>query len=176
MASDEELMAQAAEGDMDAFEEVVRRNQQIALNVAYRFLGDPILAEDVAQEAFLKVLAGASRYEPTARFSTYLYNVVWHLCIDVYRKKRPESLELGPDREHGGRGPVQEALAGEQQQLVRDAVQSLPPRQRMAIVLKHFEGLSYEEIARALDCSPTAVDALLVRAKRRLKETLEDRM
>ena len=166
-------MAQAAEGDMDAFEEVVRRNQQTALNVAYRFLGDSVLAEDVAQDAFLKILAGASRYKPTARFSTYLYNVVWHLCIDLYRKKRPEPLDARPDREHHGAGPVQTALAGEQQAVVREAVDSLPPRQRMTIVLKHFEGLSYEEIGRALDCSPTAVDALLVRAKRRLKDRLE---
>ena len=173
MASDEELMAQAAEGNMDAFEEVVRRNQQTALNVAYRFLGDSALAEDVAQDAFLKVLAGASRYQPTARFSTYLYNVVWHLCIDIYRRKRPESLEFVPDREHDAPGPAQAALAGEQQALVRAAVQSLPPRQRMAIVLEHFEGLSYEEIARVIDCSPTAVDALLIRAKHGLKEMLE---
>jgi len=173
MPSDEELMAQAAEGDMDAFEEVVRRNQQTALNVAYRFLGDSVLAEDVAQDAFLKILSGASRYKPTARFSTYLYNVVWHLCIDTYRKKRPESLEFGPDREQEGLGPVETALAGEQQALVWEAVQSLPPRQRMAVVLKQFEGMSYEDIARALDCSPTAVDALLVRAKRKLKDMLE---
>ena len=173
MASDEELMARAAEGDMDAFEEVVLRNQQMALNVAYRFLGDGNLAEDVVQEAFLKVLAGASRYRPTARFSTYLYNVVWHLCIDTYRRRRPVSLAARPDREHDGPGPVQAALADERQALVREAVQSLPPRQRMAIVLKHFEGLSYEEIGRTLECSATAADALLVRAKRKLRDRLE---
>jgi len=173
MASDEELMARAAEGDMDAFEEVVLRNQQTALNVAYRFLGDGNLAEDVAQEAFLKVLARAPRYRPTARFSTYLYNVIWHLCVDTYRRRRPESLAAHPDREHDGPGPVQATLTDERQTLVREAVQSLPPRQRMAIVLKHFEGLSYEEIGRALECSATAVDALLVRAKRKLRDRLE---
>ncbi|NLW49421.1 MAG: sigma-70 family RNA polymerase sigma factor [Candidatus Brocadiaceae bacterium] len=176
MASDEELMARAAEGDMDAFEEVVQRNQQLALNVAYRFLGDPVLAEDVAQDAFLKILSGATRYEPSARFRTYLYNVVWHLCVDLYRRKRPGPLESPHERAHPDPGPAQAVLAGELHELVRAAVHSLPPRQRMAIILKHFEDMSYEDIGRALGCSPTAVDALLVRAKRKLKDVLEDRL
>ena len=174
MASDEELMTQAGEGDMDAFEELVLRHQRTALSVAYRFLGDSDLAEDVAQEAFLKILAAAGRYRPTARFGTYLYNVVWHLCVDLYRKKRAEPLEAPSRHAHDGPGPVQSALADERAALVRRAVQELPPRQRMALVLKHFEKQSYEQIARALQCSSRAVDSLLIRAKRKLEEQLRD--
>jgi RNA polymerase sigma-70 factor (ECF subfamily) len=76
-------------------------------------------------------------------------------------------------REDPAAGPVRSAEEAERAALVREAVQELPPRQRMALVLKHFEGMSYEEIGHALECSPTAVDALLVRAKRRLQEKLK---
>jgi len=170
---DEELMMQAAAGDLDAFEEVVRRHQQDALNVAYRFLADQTLAEDVVQDAFLKVLASARRYRPTARFRTYLYTIVWHLCVDVHRRKRSQPIESLPVRQDPAPGPAQAAQDAERAALVRQAVQELSPRQRMALVLKHFENLSYAEIGHALECSPTAVDALLVRAKRRLKQRLK---
>ncbi|GAF68614.1 unnamed protein product [marine sediment metagenome] len=174
MATDEQLMMKAGRGDMDAFERLVERHQQGALNVAYRFLGDATLAEDVAQEAFLKVLAAAGRYRPSASFRTYLYNVIWHLCVDHYRRRRPSALDAVPIPSDRAPGPAQAALEEERGSLVREAVQGLPSRQRMALVLKHFEGLSYEEIGRALECTPAAVDALLVRAKRKLREMLRN--
>jgi len=174
MAEDEELMTRAAKGDMDAFEELVSRHQQAALSVAYRFLGERALAEDAVQEAFLRILAAASRYRPSARFGTYLYSVIWHICVDISRKKRPVSLESVAPRQDPVRDPAQVAADNERAALVQKAVQELPSRQRMALVLKHFEHLSYEEIGRALECSPTAVDALLVRAKRKLQERLKD--
>jgi RNA polymerase sigma-70 factor (ECF subfamily) len=172
--SDEQLMLEAAGGDMDAFERLVRRHQRGALNTACRFLGNRALAEEVAQEAFLRVLAAAGRYRPTASFRTYLFNIIYRLCVDAYRKRRPERLEGLPAPADPAEGPLQEALRDERAALVRAAIETLAPRQRMALVLKHFEGLSYEEIARALECSPKAVDALLIRAKAKLKEKLED--
>ncbi len=167
-------MGRAAEGDRDAFERLVERHQQGALNVACRFLGDRDTAEDVVQEAFLKVLDAAPRYRPTAKFRTYLFNVIYHLCVDVYRKQRPAPLAAQPPAADGNPGPVEAALADERAALVRDAVQGLPPRQRMALVLKHFEGMSYAEIARSLECTPSAVDALLSRARAGLREELRD--
>jgi RNA polymerase sigma-70 factor (ECF subfamily) len=174
MATDEDLMLRSAEGDMDAFEELVRRHEQTALNVAYRFLGDRDLAEDTAQDAFLKILSRAGSYRPTAQFTTYLYNVVWHLCVDLYRRKRADSLERFGEPGGGTAEPMDGLLADERQTRVRDAVDTLPPRQRMALVLKHFEGMSYDEVAEVLECSPTAVDSLLIRARRKLKDTLAD--
>ncbi len=172
VTSDEDLMLQAAEGDMDAFEQLVRRHQQAALNIARRFLGRSSLAEDVAQEAFLKILAGARRYRPTARFRTYLYNVIWHLCVDSYRRKKPLALDaLAPTPDAADR-PDEAALRDERAEQVRRAVDELPPRQRMALVLKHFEDMSYEEIAEVMDCSASAVDALLSRARAALRQTL----
>ncbi|MHC5034359.1 MAG: RNA polymerase sigma factor [Planctomycetota bacterium] len=174
VVTDEQLMTRVARGEMEAFAELVERHQQAALNVAYRFLGDATLAEDVAQEAFLKVLDGASRYRPTGRFRAYLHSVIWHACVDQYRKRRTQGLNSVPVPANGGPGPVQAALEDERATAVREAVQTLPPRQRMALVLQHFEGLSYEEIGQTLDCPATAVDALLVRAKRRLRDMLRD--
>ena len=173
MTSDEQLMAQVAAGDTDAFEEIVRRHQNHALNVAYHFLGNRDQAADVAQEAFLRVLAAAARYRPLATFRTYLHRIVWHLCVDVQRKKRPRTLESLPPAEDPTGGPEQAAIARERSALVRRAVRQLPARQRMALVLKHYENLSYQEIGRTLGCSSRAVDALLIRAKRKLKELLE---
>jgi RNA polymerase sigma-70 factor (ECF subfamily) len=173
ITSDEELMLQAARGDMDAFEQLVQRHQRSALNIAHRFLGRSAQAEDVAQEAFLKILAGASRYRPTARFRTYLYNVVWHLCVDSYRRKTPLALDaLGPTPDAAD-GPDELALRGERSERVRQAVDGLPARQRMALVLKHFEGMSYEDVAEVMDCSPGAVDSLLSRARTALRQRLE---
>lgn len=174
MASDEQLMQRAADGDMDAFERLVERHQQDALNVAGRFLGGREQARDVVQEAFLKILDAAPRYRPTAKFRTYLFNVIYRLCVDLYRKGRPAPLAAAPPPADPDPGPAGAALADERAALVQQAVRDLPPRQRMALVLKHFEGMSYAEIARSLECTPSAVDGLLSRARGRLKEALRD--
>ncbi len=173
MSTDEQLMMRSADGDRDAFGELVRRHQESAINTAYHFLGDAIRAEDVAQEAFLKILAGAHRYQPTARFKTYLYNVVWHLCVDIYRKAEPQRLPAAPRRADSEDGPERAALRRETSSEVRRAIDRLPARQRMALVLQHYQGLSYEEIAEALDCTAGAVDSLLVRARRKLRDSLQ---
>jgi len=134
---------------------------------------DDSLAEDIAQEAFLKILSRAESYRPSASFRTYLFNVVWHLCIDQYRKSSPVRLPPGASPPDERDGPERLAVRGELRQAVREAVGRLPRRQRMALVLKHFEGLSYAEIAEVLECSSRAVDSLLVRARRRLQQDLE---
>jgi len=173
MSDDTELMARAARGDMDAFERLVLTHQQAALAVAYRFLGNSTMAEDAVQEAFCRILARAGSYRPSASFRTYLYNVIWHICIDTYRRKRPQELDRMPARADPAEQPPEAAMRRERAELVRAALQRLPARQRMALVLKHYEGLSYRQIARALDCSPAAVDSLLIRARRQLRRDLE---
>ncbi len=175
MTDDEKLMSLAAEGDMSAFAELVERHHRRALNIAYRFLSDADLAEDVVQDAFLKILDAADRYRPTARFLTYLYNVIWHLCIDTYRKKTPRSLDAMPVGPHTENPPDRRALEEERARAVQDAIAQLPERQRMALVLQHYDELSYEEIADSMGCSSSAVDSLLVRARRTLKTILDDK-
>ncbi|MHC4480993.1 MAG: RNA polymerase sigma factor [Planctomycetota bacterium] len=174
MITDDQLMLRAAGGDMVAFEALVERHQQGALNVAYRFLGAAGPAEDVAQEAFLKVLEAAPRYRAEGRFRAYLYSIIWHLCVDRHRHQGELGLDEAPPLANGTPGPAEAALQEERQARVQQALRRLPSRQRMALVLQHYEGLSYQEIARALECSPVAVDALLVRAKRKLRDELQD--
>ena len=91
--SDEELMLAVGKGDFSAFEQIVLRHQKSAWYAAYRFLGDRTIAEDVAQEALLKILDAAERYRPTAKFRTYLYGVVTRLCLDHARKKQPAYVD-----------------------------------------------------------------------------------
>ena len=174
MTSDEELMSAVAEGDVDAFDELVRRHQQAALNIAYRFLGDREEAEDLAQEAFLKILDRAGSYRPSARFRTYLYRVLANACLDYRRKKCPALAESLPPVADGADDPAAALERRQRSELVRRAIDVLPARQRMALVLQHYEGLSYEEIAASLRCSRSAVESLLVRAKRTLRDRLKE--
>lgn len=174
--SDEQLMQRTAGGDMDAFEELVRRHQQGAFGVAYRFLGDATRAEDVVQEAFLRILEAAARYRPTARFRTYLYSVIWRRCVDIFRRSKESRLDPAREVPAHSPGPDESALRDEMGARVRDAIGRLPPRQRMAVVLKHYEDMSYAEIGLAMGCSASAVDSLLIRARKGLRDMLRDVM
>ena len=174
MASDEELMSAVAEGDMDAFEELVLRHQDGAFHVAFRLLSDEDRAGDAAQEAFLRVLDAAPRYRPTAAFRTYLYRILTRICIDQYRRRTPRQHPDPAGVPSEEAGPPEALLQRERAEQVRAAIQDLPPRQRVAVVLRHYEGLAYEEIAGAMGVSVRAVDALLSRARRALKGRLRD--
>ncbi len=168
MHSDEDLMAEVAEGDMDAFGELVRRHQEAAWRIAYHYVGDRAEAEDMAQEAFLKILNAASGYRPTARFSTYLYRVIANLCIDYHRKKRPDYPGRLPPRESLMGGPDEHLAEQERDRAIQGALEALPDRQRMAVVLCYFEGLPLAEIAEAMDTTYKAVERLLARARKSL--------
>jgi RNA polymerase sigma-70 factor (ECF subfamily) len=168
-ATDEQLMQAVAGGDLDAFNELILRYQSLAWKAAYRFLGDPTEAEDVAQETFLKILQAAPRYRPTAAFRTYVYSVLHHLCIDRSRKKRPASIGETPEIADSSPDPAQSAIAKERQAQIRKALDTLPAKQKAAIILRHYQGLSYAEIAQVLETSPKAVEGLIGRARATLQ-------
>src|SRR5438270_737243 len=107
MPSDEELMVAASNGDLAAFEVLIQRYQQAAWRTAYRFLGNTCDAEDVCQEAYLRILQAASRYKPTAKFRTYLFRVVSRLCLDHVRKKRPLCRPSLPEQSDPSASPVE---------------------------------------------------------------------
>lgn len=174
MPTDEELMQAVARGDLSAFEQVVLRHQREAWNAAYRFLGDAAEAEDVAQEAFLKILEAAPRYRPTASFRTYLYRVVTNLCIDRAERKRPLLPGSLPDLVSHAPSPADAFAAQERQEAIRAALDTIPPRQKAAIVLRHFEDLPIQEIALIMDITPKAVERLLARARSAMEERLKD--
>ena len=165
MHSDEELMSEVAQGDLSAFEQLVRRHQASAWNAAFRLLGNADDAEDIAQEAFLRILRAAHRYQPTAAFRTYLYRIVTRLCRDHRRKASPSSCP-NPDAETS-QAPSPEACAAarEERRAVQEALASLPVKQREAVVLRYYESLSYDEIGEVTGNSRKGVERLLARGR-----------
>jgi len=166
-------MLAVRDGDLDAFEQLVLQHQAEAWRAAYRFTGDAAEAEDLAQEAFLRILDAASRYEPTAKFRTYLYRILTRLCLDYRRKKRPvlsDSLLFGAD---GKASPAESAEQRDRDGLIQAALDALPSDYRMAVVLRYFEGLSASEMAEAMGLTPKAVERVLARARHALAPRLK---
>ncbi len=165
MPRDEELMLAVARGDLAAFAQLVARHQLSAWNAAYRFLGNAADAEDVVQEAFLRVLDSADRYRPTATFRAYLYRIVARLCLDFLRRKRLRIYSELPDVADEKETPEKAFEAQEQAAAVRQSLNLLPPKQKMAVILRYYEGLGYREIAEVLDTTNKGVERLLSRAR-----------
>lgn len=182
-ASDETLLLRVAEGDSEAFEVLLDRWEGPAKRYACRVLGDAHAAEDIAQEAFLRVHRGARDWRPTARFSTWFYTVLGNLCRDRIRRlrRRPEEGAGRPLGEGENEpayegasvpGPLEAALEGERRDLVAEAVRSLPSHLQQAVALREFEGLKYREIAATLDCDLNEVKVLIHRGRKALAERL----
>jgi len=181
----EDLMLKIAGGDESAFQILVERHQASLLNMIYRFIGDRTKSQDLAQEVFLRVWQAAGRYEPNAKFTTWLYRIAANLCLNelkASRRKRwlrffhadTEEQTVGEENfSNGSPSPEDLLLARERSRQITSALQSLPENQRLALILKRYDDLSYEEIARILNCSVSAVESLLVRAKRNLQEKLK---
>jgi len=182
----EDLMARIAEGDDDAFEVLVCRHQTSVLNLAYRFIGDRTQAKDLAQEVFIRVWQAARTYKPEAKFTTWIYRITANLCFNEMKSShRKKWFPFQQSGEHSG-NPLEETLSDsgpsaedlllekERSRQISDALQSLPDNQRMALVLKRYDDLSYAEVAQIMDCSVSAVESLLVRAKRALQEKLKN--
>ena len=171
--SDEALMARVARGDEPAYRQLARRHLPVAIALARRILGNSADAEDVAQDAMLRVWIHAPRWQPLALFRTWFRRVVVNLCLD--RKRRAPWVDLEAAGEHGrseARGPASRSKHSERERLVQAAIAELPVRQRTAIVLTYGEGLSNAEVADALDTSVSAVETLLVRGKQNLRRAL----
>lgn len=172
MRNDSELMSAAAGGDLDAFGELVSRHQRTAWNIAWRMLGDGAEAEDAAQEAFLRIFQSLDRYRPTASFRTYLYRIVTNICLDRARKMNPVIMGELPPVAHDSPAPDDETIGRERNEAIHAAIHKLPPTQRAAIILRHFDELSYREIAETLDTSEKSVEKLLSRARKSLAKQL----
>lgn len=172
--SDDELASRSAAGDAKAFQLLVDRHLPRILGLTRRMLGDDAEAEDVAQEAMLRLWRHAGDYDPTrAKLSTWLYRVASNLSIDKLRGRKFAPLEDAPEQEVSAsqeKGILEEQLS----QRVDVAMQGLPERQRLALVLFHYQELSMAETAEMLDCSVEAVESLLGRARRSLKKELEN--
>ena len=172
---DATLMRALGEGETEALGELVHRYQQKALGLAYRMLGRWNLAEDTVQEAFLRVYRSAPRYHPSAQFMTWLYRIVTNLCLDERRREKRAPAPLPEDMTVADPAPHEDPLeVDERAQMVREAVGSLPERQRAVLVLHRYERLSYAEVAEITGWSESAVESLLVRAYAHLRRKLSN--
>jgi RNA polymerase sigma-70 factor (ECF subfamily) len=169
---DEDLMLSVAQGDLNAFNEIILRHQRTAWGIAYRFLGDAAEAEDIAQQAFLKILEAASGYRPTAAFRTYLHQIVTRLCIDHTKKKRPTYTDTLPETQDHSTDPTHPLAMKERTAAISKALDILPSNQRLALILRHYEEMSYVDIAQSLKISVKAVEGLIRRARATLKTRL----
>ncbi|MEO1199815.1 MAG: sigma-70 family RNA polymerase sigma factor [Pseudomonadota bacterium] len=178
--ADAKLMVAVAKGDERAFATLVAQNLDRVHGLAVRFTGNQADAEDIAQEAFLRVWRSADRWQPgKAKVSTWLHRIVMNLCIDRSRRaKRRRHDDLaeadqiadptpGADRDHMGRVAVE---------MARQEIAALPERQRAALLLSVVTGHSNPEIGEILGMSVGAVEQALVRARRKLREKLGDKI
>ena len=186
-AADEELMQHVALGSRQAFEILIARHQRPILNFIFRFIGNRSDAEDLTQDVFLRVWENAGTYLPEARFTTWLYRIATNLCINLQRRNRirrwfsaseknrkEQQSDNAPmaGRDTTGPTPEDDYIQFEQSRHVRGMLNELPTSQRLAVILKVYEELSYSEISRILGRSPAAVDSLLIRAKRNLRKKI----
>ena len=181
-AEDVRLMALAAGGDMAAFEQIIERHQRMVIGTVGRMLGTNSDAEDIAQQVFVRVWKNVKRYEPRAKFTTWLLKITRNLVFnELRRRSRHPTVPLQSETDEEERplkdehavSPDATLLEHELQKAVDAAIAQLPETQRMAVILRRYEELSYEEIAEALDQSVSAVKSLLFRARTELRESLK---
>jgi RNA polymerase sigma-70 factor, ECF subfamily len=179
---DVELMESVRRGDMRAFETLVERHQRAVIGTVAKMLGNASEAEDIAQQVFVRVWKSAERYEAQAKFTTWLFTITRNLVFnEVRRRQRKPTVSVDEREETTHRtiedsqaiSPDNEMLQAELEEAIDRAIQSLPGKQRLAVVLRRYEEMPYEEIAVVLSMSIPAVKSLLFRARTQLKEALQ---
>jgi len=174
---DTDLVAAIAGGDPRAARELVDKHLPRMVNLARRVLGNQADAEEVAQEVFLRVWKQAPKWKPgRAKFETWMHRVALNLCYDRLRKRREVTGGDIPEPIDGSAGPGEALHQKEVAARVNEAMQQLPERQRAAITLCHHQGHTNIEAAEIMDVSVDALESLLARGRRKLKELLRSEM
>jgi RNA polymerase sigma-70 factor (ECF subfamily) len=182
-AQDLAWMSLVKNGDSDAFRELIEAHQHRVIGTIAKMLGGESDAQDIAQQVFVRVWKSAPRYEPTAKFTTWLFKITRNLVFnELRRRKRHPAQSLESLTEEGDRpfqtadpntkSPAVTLLDAEMQQAIQAAIDELPETQRMAIILRRYEDISYEEIGEILDLSVPAVKSVIFRARTELREKL----
>ena len=188
--TNEDLMGRVRLENKHAFEVLIHRHQRSVLNFIFRFMGNRTDAEDLTQEVFLRIWKAARTYKPDAKFTTWLYRIATNLCINKQRAIRIRSLFaqshsqeqrqgsktsfiMGENTEHIT--PEDRLIDSEQSVQIINALNELPTSQRLAVVLKVYDEMSYQEIAQIMGRTVTAVDSLLIRAKKNLRKKLTNK-
>ena len=176
--------------DKHAFEVLIHRHQRSVLNFIFRLMGNHTDAEDLTQEVFLRIWKAAGTYKPDAKFTTWLYRIATNLCINKQRAIRIRRLFVQSPSQEQRQGSKDSFIIGEGAELLTpedrlidseqsvqllNALNELPTSQRLTIVLKIYDEMSYQEIAQIMDRTVTAVDSLLIRAKKNLRKKLAEK-
>jgi RNA polymerase sigma-70 factor (ECF subfamily) len=177
------LMLRVGTGDEQAFEELIERHQNAVIGTVAKMLGNSSDAEDIAQQVFIRLWKSAPRYQPTAKFTTFLFTIARNLVFNESRRrsrKKEYSMEEREDDFHlqtpdtQNVSPDQGMLHAELQKSVDLAIAALPEKQRLAVILRRYEGMPYDEIGRVLELSIPAVKSQLFRARNTLRDSLKD--
>ena len=180
-AADDLLVKKAQAGDKTAFGELVRRHQDQVYSLTSRMLASPEDARDAAQEIFIKVYRSLPGFDFRSSFTTWLYKVATNFCLDLLRKQSRERQRRSAwgDSNRGDinlpdirPGPEELVIARERVRELKQAVRALPEDYRVALILHHYQGLSYQQIAGILDISEKTVATRIHRAKRKLRERM----
>jgi RNA polymerase sigma-70 factor (ECF subfamily) len=172
--SDESLMGLVAHGDQRAFRILMGRHMGLAIRAAQRIVGNAAEADDIGQDAFLRVWSRAASFDPNvARFTTWLYRVVVNLALDRVRMPSPAPIDEAVEVRSNDPEPVTLMIEDEERRTIAAGMATLPERQRVAIVLFHMEGLSGRDAAQSMNVTEKAFESLLVRARSALKLYVE---
>jgi len=180
-AEDVRLMRLVARGDSSAFEDLIERHQALVAGTVARMLGSNSEVEDIAQQVFIRVWKSARRYVPRAKFTTWLLKISRNLVFNEMRRARrraqvPLQSEPGaeeiPLKDETNPAPDASLLEDELKRAIEEAILQLPESQRMALIVRRYEQLSYEQIAEVLDLSVPAVKSVLFRARTELRSRL----
>ncbi len=175
------IMAEVAEGNLSAFRTLVELHHKPLISFIARFTGDRDSAEDIAQEAFLRVFKAAKDYKPQAKFRTWLFTIATNFCLNEIRgsKNNPKLVDYLELNEKGfsivapdAFSPQRAAENAELSTAVRKAIRNLPENQRIAILLRQYSDFSYSEISKIMGLSIPAVESLIQRARQSLKKSL----
>lgn len=170
------LMVQIAQGDESAMRELIERHQLKVVGTITRMLSSENEAEDLAQQVFIRIWKSAGRYQPRAKFTTWMFTIVRNLVFNESRRRRHRDVqdELTPElRDPKAKSPDVEALDSEKMEAIEAAIAALPESQRLAVVLRRYEDIPYEEMAVILKQSVPGVKSLLFRARTTLRESLK---
>lgn len=179
---DAALMLQVCGGQEAGFETLLQRHRSAVVNHLYRLVRDRAIAEELAQDVFLRVYRFRNRYQPEAKFTTWLFRITTNVALNWRRDTRRESAHLRLDAatqesrriqvlDHNPRADEQ-LLAEHRAKEIRDAIDTLPPKQLAAVLMHKYEGMDYIQIADVLDCSIPALKSLLFRAYETLRRRL----
>lgn len=180
---DTQLMIRVQRDDPSSFGELLSRNRTLVLNYLSRMVANRAIAEELSQDVFVRIYRSRRTYEPTAKFSTWLYRITTNVALNHFRDERQIQNQVSLDvqdslqirREARDAAPLVEARLVDQVSVrqIRNAIRALPPKQRAAVIMHKYDEMDYAQIARVLGCTTAAVKALMFRAYETLRLRLK---